>query len=134
MRRLSFSTAVVSMVHPPSGSDVHAHESVCAGSVDEFLVPYLSLAMGVLARASSTALKILTVNVIADCVYYNAQMTLEALVSQQWLPLALGTWAEVIPLMTRWAQVSCVLSKPVDNWRTLVLCTDPLTGKSPSWG
>ena len=69
----------------------------CRGRVDEYVEPYLQLVLGRLAAkpAPSSALKDLLLNVVADALFYNPELTLKILQKHAALAATFSTWSQV---------------------------------------
>lgn len=68
----------------------------CRGMVDVWVAPYISLAMQKLATCSSRTLKDNLVLVVANALYYNPALTLQALQAQGALQQFLQGWFAMI--------------------------------------
>ncbi|KAK9818968.1 hypothetical protein WJX74_009075 [Apatococcus lobatus] len=70
----------------------------CRGRVDEYVEPYLQLVLGRLAAkpAPSSGLKDLLLNVVADALFYNPELTLNILQKHGALAATFSTWSQMI--------------------------------------
>lgn len=69
---------------------------VCRGRVDHYVAPFLQLVLAKLSNTKNRTLKDTLMLVVANCLYYNAQLTLAALQQQGALQALFGLWFTMI--------------------------------------
>ena len=87
----------------------------CRGRVDAYVEPYLQLVLGRLAAkpAPSSALKDLLLNVVADALFYNPELTLQLLQKHGALAPTFSTWSQVTAPASR-------LQQKNSSWRSVM--------------
>ena len=73
----------------------------CKGRVDDCVAPYLAVALERLKTCELTYLKDLLIQIVANCLWYNAALTLDILVKNGALGTALQTWFGMLNDRTR---------------------------------
>ena len=73
----------------------------CKGRVDDCVAPYLAVALERLKTCELTYLKDLLVQIVANCLWYDASLTLDILVKNGALGTALQTWFAMLNDRTR---------------------------------
>ena len=105
----------------------HLHtfaSQACRGRVDEYVEPYLQLVLGRLAAkpAPSSALKDLLLNVVADALFYNPELTLKILQKHGALAATFSTWSQVTYQAFQPAVWPCDTQAPQTVLFSHVLC------------
>ena len=68
----------------------------CRGRVDDYVAPYLAVALERLAVCQLSYLKDLLIQVLANCLYYNPVLTLNVLTKNGRTTAVLATWFEML--------------------------------------